>query len=375
MLAFLGINLVGGLHGLARNYSLYYIVQHLSFPVYLVIVYFSTLVLIRDEPQIEVIIKLLLIGALLASLQQIFFFISQSMGYSSIFYRDYMEGLPQTSILFYRNAWIPYGSILPAMSILLSSMVVNPDFLGKRKSYLILLVYISALILTFTRGSWVAAIVYLLAFLAIARRPKSRRVSFLVGAICALVLLSILLLIVLDRLLPAPIDLTEEAVKRFSDLAALITIPRSLAQVDVGEPSPLGGRLPLARWSLKAFLEGNLLLGRGHGFLIVEYSGLALASMRAHNTFLFYLTRTGLIGLGTLLLILFVSIKRGLELGRNASSVLYRMTAMGLATAFLGLFVTGLGSGALSDIMGVSFYGVSFALIDVMAHRCSQEYG
>ncbi|MFB0534678.1 MAG: hypothetical protein ACETWR_06830 [Anaerolineae bacterium] len=381
MLAFLGVNLIAGLQGLLCNYPLYYVIQHTSSPIYLAIIYFSTLALIHDDGQIELLVKVLLIGALIASIEQVLYFLFPSLGYSPIlnragFFRalpsqldqDNLSRLPASSaIQLYRNALIPSGHVLRAAILLVSGMLVGSNLLSRTRSYLLLFLYILAIVLTFSRGLWATTVVSLLALFIIAGDQGGRRTR-VVGKILVILVVCLLAFWALDALLPRSVNFVQAAFERLDQLTQ---VPDALSSPAVSEEVGAKGRLSMARMSLKTVLEGDLFtlfLGRGHGF---QGGG-----NKAHGSFAFYLSQAGVIGLGILLLMMLLGAKRGLEIQRRASSTLHKMTAMGLVIAVVVYGgVSGLGSGPFSSVANMPFWGVSFALLDIMAYRSIESAG
>jgi hypothetical protein len=367
MLGFLGVNLVAAGQGMLSGRPLYYVVQHALPAIYIVAIYFAARILIDNPAQIALIFKILLIGALLASVQQILFIIWPNLFLSPLLNRSFVKrpfdpnlltDLPaDAAINYYRTAAIPSG--LAGLVFLISGMLVGSTLLNTKKSNVLMLVYGLAVILNFGRGLWLSAIFSLAALFFLSGRQEGRRES-LVMRVLMVSILCVLAFIMLSALLPTPVDFVEAVSSRLEDIRQ---IPMALSSPDVSRDIDLESRLSILGMSIRMAREGDmlqLLLGQGHGFLE------PIVQARAHGSFAFYLARTGLIGLGLLFAMMFLGMKRGLELREKEVPTSYKALGLGIAVSILSTFLSGFTGGPFSSVLGAPSWGVYFALLDIM---------
>jgi len=184
----------------------------------------------------------------------------------------------------------------PIITVLTFNLILLSDSI-KNKIYLVvpLMLGLLALFLSYTRGSWLAVFLTIFASLVFMVREKKVKIKFstllfgLFGVLVSLLTLELLHIFSITQI-----------IVRFTSI--------SISSIDISNM----GRLVEWATALEAFWK-NPLLGAGFGFLYNYFApGIGqLSTTFCHNSYLYVLSKMGLIGFFPFLLIIYNVLKVG----------------------------------------------------------------
>lgn len=354
----LGITVVSTLWGGSNGNPAYEIIRHLRPILSFVLVYLASINILHRFSQIGILFDTFIVGTSLAAIQQIYRFAESTPAY-----------LSSGSLSYLRQAAFqaPFYSV--AFLMLLGSLIHRIPRSSRRKGYRVLasigaILNLGALLVTMNRGPWICAVLTLLVFYIVVMRADHR--GALLKWIGAIVLGTVGALLVVDLLLPSSFD--------------LFGLLFSRAQSLLGDPTVEGEAFytRLTGWllDLRVWRNSNLLLGKGLGFRDYEpyLDGYSEAVGVGHNSYLFYLVRTGPLGLLALVWVLISFFKRSWNLYTRTDAKVVQLASWNSMAAIVYLSMNAMSSAPFHNERVMPVLGLFFGII-TMCGRSLQRDG
>lgn len=333
------------LWGFINSNPVYHIFRADRSPVFLVLTYFCTKMLIEELPQVETLLKVFVIGVFIGTLYSVHYFVTISIG-------RYLSTLNVGSL---RHLGIPILFQVTATFVLLFALVHHPSLFGKKKAIALVSMNLFGILISFTRSTWVATVLSIVILFLLARSPG--RFVVMRWLLLALVVLAIGILAV-QLVLPQELDLLDVAYGRLMTL----NIDKGMRRGGAYSGRYIGVRTEWAAWR-----DGNLLVGRGFGFwdwdpyrpeLIGGGGGIR------HNSYSYSLANSGLIGLAFIIWFLLCLLRKSLAIYRLNHSGISNLLSISLVSYIVLISIAASTGGALSSDPAMIFLGVLAGLMD-----------
>lgn len=296
LVAFVGVTLVSLLWGVVNANPTYQMVRAIRYPFSLVLFYLATIHVVHNVSQVRNLLRVLVVGTSLAALQNIFMFVHLSPLYLTTNSLPVLRALAFPT-LFYTMVF------LSVLGLLIHYPGAQGGEHNRRVAVVVMMVSLAANIVTLHRSIWVCTVGSLIVASVLVRRPD--RATMMRWMAVTVMSIGVFVLI-LNLFLPSSFDLQGLLSKRVDSIFEDPSVPGQSYYT----------RLAGARTELAAWRDGNPLLGRGLGFWEYdEYRAIGGAAPR-HNSYLFYLVNTGLIGLLVFIWVLVFFFRRSLALYR-----------------------------------------------------------
>lgn len=352
-------------YGILNSYRAYDILRDVVGPAYLIAVYWAGSVLVRGETTILRCLRSLVIGSTLSAMLMAYIFVSRGMGGAGL------TGLlapPSHSVgvSVLREGRIQHGVMPIAVVLLFVTLMSDFAMFPRWLTYLLLVTNSAAMALQMNRGDWLATIIPICS-LALARRIGALRKTRAIFEILFVLVTVVVLLLGIQSVIN--VGFVDAISDRF---VSIWSIGRNLLDVAVAQETGVLGRVVAAELSLAAWREGGLFawfLGRGHGFRLRTYAGLETFDFLGypHNSYLFYLVRTGAVGLCSLILFLLLGTWRAWEVGNKLRAPLgSRALGLALSAATLSIVVGAVFQDYLREPLMATIAGGTLAFIGVM---------
>lgn len=336
-LPFLALALVaalGGMMGYLKGYDKYAWTQELRVPLLFVASYFSFLFIIKKVHTVWAVLWAIVLGASWSTSLQIYVFFttgSRDIDISSFF-----------------------GVF--ALGILLCGILLGWPLFSSKVVYPLILVNVLGVIVSFNRGDWFGmAVVGLFIFIFVSHKRRVR----ILWTVTVLVALFTFVGYSFPRLLPEHANFDLILHKR---VEGLLNLPADRGYIS---------RLEETKEGWRAYKEGSLWIGHGFGHRFYHYSvgqEKYVQTYYFHNSFLFYLVGSGLLGLSVILWTLGTMITIGLLYwlrfgARHNESI----ALLALAAGTCAISVESVVAGLVSDPLVMPFLGLVAAIESILA--------
>ena len=216
-----------------------------------------------------------------------------------------------------------------------------------------ILISIIALYLSYTRGSWVSAILAIILLFILLIRSKVVIINWRIMSLISVTIFSILLLLTFFNIISLDIF-----------LGRLTSI--TLEKIDISNL----GRLVEYVTAIEAFLS-NPITGAGFGLMFNYFSpGIGyLSTIYCHNSYLYILSKMGLIGFIPFLFLLLYSIRVGIRILNSKLSLEEICIAFSFIMMLLFLIIKSFTTWHLNTVTFSMFIGLLFGISSIYHNK------
>lgn len=317
--------------GFLNSYPLYKFFQETRVPIFFILGYLYTSIFIKEKSQIIFLLRIFILGATIASIEQLFVFLSTHGG---------------------RDVGIVSTYFFIAISLLVASTFHGKLF-SRQQTNLFILINTVGIILALTRADWLGLFVSFLFIYALLNFRYKIQFS------AKFISLSIIIFVGLFTF-----------ISTFGELYTLDRLYQRLETVsNLGGDESLSGRLAETTGGFDEFASGTLIekiFGKGFGYPFYRYLphlGIYKDAYYFHNSYMFYLLKSGIFGFTALLVLISVFINKSIKGYKLTKNMHNKTIFLGLGAGMFGVFISSLLNGKLSDPIPINSMGILFGIV------------
>jgi|GEM_PF-4491281 len=358
LIVLLGILFLSALYGLIRGHSRYTVAQEFEMYVYL-LAYFMVVSLANTLEDVTLVIKTILIVTLImACLAAITFFYLLQFE-QVFFYRG-----PLGHIAYVKPVTIPRvisnaEMFFPIAMNLILSFLLFANMSKHTKYFLVsaFVVLLFAIFISLTRGMWISTLVSSFILIGYYVYQKGRR------AFLTLIRVSVVAVLLLIAFLYAFTDQPMLQQIRTLGSARISSIFQATSDISlISRYQEIVQAIRLVR--------SHPFFGLGLGAIVswrdMLFPWLIHSTSYIHNSYFWILLKTGIIGFGTTIIVLFLFFKKTISLLRRIGPPYQRAIVVGLATGLVSVLVFSITSPFINLGAGNFHLGMALGIISVI---------